>query len=111
MTREWKDVDWKSLADKLKEYISQLEHGRSINIRTEEIAKYIGKSDALLGEVFWFSFVNLFEEGIVTKASSTATGEIVMQFRLKLPGDTWQMLYEFAFRIFKEHRISPQDIS
>lgn len=34
-----------------------------------------------------------------------------MQFRLKQPGDTWQMLYEFAFRIFKKHRISPQDIS
>lgn len=102
MTKEWKDVDWKSLANKLKESISQAKDG-TIVTRTEEIAKSIGKPEAPLGAVFWFSFVNLFEEGIIVRAItlSLKTREIAMQFRLRQPEETWQYLYESALEIEK----------
>lgn len=100
MTKEWKDVDWKSLANILKEEISRAKDG-TITIRTEEIAKTIEKPEALLGAVYWFSFVNLFEEGIVTNTVKTKTGETVMQFRLRRPADAWENLYELAADIEK----------
>ena len=100
MVKEWKDVDWKSLANWLKEGISQAKDG-TIAVRTEDIAKAIEKPDATLGAVFWFSFVNLFEEGIVVRAVLARSGEIVMQFRLRRPAETWQNLYEFSLEIEK----------
>lgn len=100
MVKEWKDVDWKSLANNLKEGISQAKDG-TIVVRTVDIAKSIGKPNDPLGSVFWFSFVNLFEEGIVVRAVLSSTREIVMQFRLRRSAETWQNLYEFAIEIEK----------
>lgn len=100
MIKEWKDVDWNFLTIKLKDGIAESKDG-TIAVKTEEIARTIGKSDAHLGAIFWFSYVNLFEKGIMTKAILLRTGDIAMQFRLRQPSETWQSLYEFSLEIEK----------